>query len=310
MSSAPIEIHVVSDSTGDTAARVARAAQAQFVRHPTRIVRHPRLTTAQGLDALFGALEAGRAPGVAVFSTLVDDGLRDLVTDRCASSGIPHTDLLGPALDVLEAACGDRAERVAARPVGIDADYFKRIAAMEFAVKNDDGQFEEGLAEADIVLVGVSRSGKTPLSMYLGYLGYKTANVPLVHAIAPPAGLFKVDRWKIVGLTIDPQRLATIRVRRVRTLGARAGRDGYAELNRIYDELEEAAAVHRRLGAPVIDTSNLALEEAAGRIIDLVETRRAAARRPAPVATQMPPPATACHPQREQHTVSDRQEPR
>lgn len=277
MSSAPIEIHVLSDSTGDTAARVARAAQAQFVRHPTRIIRHPRLSTAEGLNAFFERLGSGHGSGVAVFSTLVDDGLRDLVTDRCQSSNIPHTDLLGPALVALEQACGDRAERVPARPVGIDADYFKRIAAMEFAVKNDDGQYVEGLPEADIVLVGVSRSGKTPLSMYLGYLGYKTANVPLVQGIAPPRGLFAVDRWKIVGLTIDPQRLATIRVRRIRTLGARAGTDGYAELSRIYDELDQAAAVHRRLGAPVIDTSNLALEEAAGRIIDLVDNRRAVA---------------------------------
>jgi regulator of PEP synthase PpsR (kinase-PPPase family) len=278
MSSAPIEIHVIADSTGDTAARVARAAQAQFVQHPTRIMRHPRIATADGLRAVFESINGDGGKGVAIFSTLVDDGLRALVTEMCESRGVAHADLLAPAITALEQASGDVAERVPARPVGTDPDYFKRIAAMEYAVKNDDGQFPEGLRDADIVLIGVSRTGKTPLSMYLGYLGYKTANVPLVRGIAPPPGLFEVPRWKIVALTIDPQRLATIRGRRVRALGGRArGRDGYAELNRIYDELEEVGAIHKRLGCPVIDTTSLALEEAAGRVIDLVDDRRRAA---------------------------------
>ena len=124
------------------------------------------------------------------------------------------------------------------------------------------------------MLIGVSRTGKTPLSMYLGYLGYKTANVPLVRGIAAPAALFAIDRWKIVALTIDPERLATIRGRRVRALGSRGGKDGYAELSGIYDELDEVSALQRRLGCPSIDTTSLALEEAAGRVIDLVEDRR------------------------------------
>lgn len=287
MSAAPIEIHVMADSTGDTAARVARAAQAQFVSHPTRIIRHPRIATADGLRAAFERIEPGG--GVAVFSTLVDDGLRELVAELCTTLHIAHCDLLTPALEALEAASGDRAERVPARPVGIDPDYFKRIAAMEFAVKHDDGQFNQGLPDADIVLLGVSRTGKTPLSMYLGYLGYRTANVPLVKGIAPPQQLFSVERWKLVGLTIDPERLAAIRHRRVTALGSGQvrgrGRDNYAGLTAIYDELDEAAALHRRLGCPAIDTTALALEEAAGRVIELVEDRRRAATAPPP-----PPP--------------------
>ena len=185
MSTAPIEIHVIADSTGDTAARVARAAQAQFVRHPTRIIRHPRISTAEGLHEAFELIEPD-GQGVAVFSTLVDDGLRELVGELCERLGVAHCDLLGPALLALETASGDRAERVPARQVGLDPDYFKRIAAMEFAVRHDDGQSTDGLVDADIVLIGVSRTGKTPLSMYLGYLGYKTANVPLVKRDPPP----------------------------------------------------------------------------------------------------------------------------
>jgi regulator of PEP synthase PpsR (kinase-PPPase family) len=113
--------------------------------------------------------------------------------------------------------------------------------------------------------------------MYLGYLGYHTANIPIVAGIEPPRELFEVDRWKIVGLTIDPERLQAIRKRRVSTLGARAGRDGYAELGRIFDELDEVNALQRRLGCPVIDTTALALEEAAGRVIEVIERRRDAA---------------------------------
>lgn len=277
MSARPIEIHVIADSTGDTAARVARAAQAQFAAHPTRIVRHPRVTTAAGMAAAFERIADGRNSGVAVFSTLVDDGLRSLVEQRCQQLGVPHCDLLGPALVALEQASGDRAERIPARPVGIDSDYFKRIAAMEYVVKHDDGQYLDGLRQADIVLVGVSRTGKTPLSMYLGYLGYRTANVPLVPGIAPPAILFQIDRWKIIALTIDPQRLAAIRTRRVRAIGGSGDGGGYAGLAAIMDEIDQAAQIHRRLGCPVIDTTNLAMEEAAGRIIDLVDDRRPSA---------------------------------
>jgi [pyruvate, water dikinase]-phosphate phosphotransferase / [pyruvate, water dikinase] kinase len=158
----------------------------------------------------------------------------------------------------------------------LDAQYFKRIEAIEFAVKYDDG-VGRGLDEADMVLVGVSRTSKTPLSIYLGYLGHKAANVPVVHGIALPHELFEIDPGKIVGLTIDAERLADIRTARVRTMGA--PRRHYAELEEIYRELDEATAIHRRLGCPVIDVTELSVEETAMRIIRFVEQRRGA---PAP----------------------------
>ncbi|MGH2926761.1 MAG: pyruvate, water dikinase regulatory protein [Candidatus Dormibacteraceae bacterium] len=274
----PIEIHIVADSTGDTAARVARATIAQFEAHEATILRHPRITTEADLRRAFGVIHRTPGHAVSVFATLVDDGLRALLDDLCAQAGVPHCDLLGPALAAVEAATGDRAEHVMARIVGVDRDYFKRVAAMEFAIRHDDGQFAAELPKADIVLIGVSRAGKTPLSMYLGYLGQKTANVPLVPRIKPPRQLFSVDRWRIVGLTIDPQRLATIRGRRLRAVGAAGSGSGYAALTDIYEELEEARQMHRHLGCPVIDTTNLALEEAAERVTELVSDRRRAAR--------------------------------
>jgi [pyruvate, water dikinase]-phosphate phosphotransferase / [pyruvate, water dikinase] kinase len=268
-----IEIHLFSDSTGDTAARVARAAQTQFSGHPTVLVRHPRVTTSEGLEAAYARL-AGRSH-VAVLFTIVDRNLRRRLTEMCQRDGIPCSDLLGPPLEALGQAAGHEADLVTGRPIALDADYFKRVAAMEFVVKHDDGLAGEGLAEAEIVLVGVSRTGKTPLSMYLGYLGYKTANVPLVRGIDPPAHLFAIEASRVVGLTIDAERLARIRGRRLRALGARS-RDGYAELERIMSELDEAAAVHRRLGCPVLDVTSLAVEEAAQRVVELVDSRKGA----------------------------------
>jgi regulator of PEP synthase PpsR (kinase-PPPase family) len=140
------------------------------------------------------------------------------------------------------------------------------MSAIEFAVKYDDGA-GKGLDLAEIVLAGVSRTSKTPLSMYLGYLGYKTANMPLVNGIDPPAELFTIDRRKIVGLTIDAQRLGEIRGERARWMGASGG---YASLSAIYDELEFAQGVHRRLGCPVIDVTDLSVEEVAHQILRLV----------------------------------------
>jgi regulator of PEP synthase PpsR (kinase-PPPase family) len=157
-----------------------------------------------------------------------------------------------------------------ARPPMNDA-YFRRMSAIEFAVKYDDG-VGTGLNDADIVLVGVSRTSKTPLSIYLGYLGYKTANVPLVKGIDPPPELFTIDQTKILGLTIDAKRLSEIRGERIRWM---RGDQSYASLVEIYDELDYAAQVHRRLGCQVLEVSELSIEEISHRIIRLVEQRKA-----------------------------------
>ena len=276
MARPPIEVHIIADSTGDTAARVARAAAAQYADHDVRIMRHPRQSSLEGLDDSFARMHPDRVRTV-VFSTVVDEELRQRVDQLCTERGLAHADLLEPAVTALSAVTGQAPERVV-RPVGVGDDYFKRVSAMEFAIANDDGNLSNHLREADIVLIGVSRTGKTPLSMYLGYLGYKTANVPLVPGIDPPPELWEVHRWKIVGLTLDPERLQQIRGRRVRAMGsAGVHRDGYTELVRIFDELDEVSRIQRSFGCPVIDTTDLALEEAAGRVIELVQKRREAA---------------------------------
>jgi [pyruvate, water dikinase]-phosphate phosphotransferase / [pyruvate, water dikinase] kinase len=268
-----LEIHIVSDSTGDTAARVARAATHQFADVEIEMIRHARVQSREALDR---ALQDAEGRPASVFYTLVDAGLREAIVEIAAARRIVILDVLSPALNAISAASGRQATMLPGRTAPLDAQYFRRIAAIEFAVKHDDGRGVHELNHADVVLVGVSRTSKTPTSMHLGYLGYMAANVPIVRGIDPPPSLFSVDPWKVVGLTIEPQRLADIRRRRVRALAAGANAR-YADLSEIYEELDLAEALQRRLGCPVIDVTGLAIEEAAARVAELVDERRRAA---------------------------------
>jgi hypothetical protein len=194
----------------------------------------------------------------------------------CRRAKLHYCDLLGHPIDAVARVSGVAATMTPGSRPPLNSAYFKRMEAIEFAVRYDDG-VGRGLHDADIVLVGVSRTSKTPLSIYLGYLGHKAANVPVVKGIAPPKELFDIDARKIVGLTIDPDRLAEIRKARVRTMGTGARNRRYAELMEIYEELEEATKLHRRLGCPVIDISDRSIEETAQRVLRAVEDRRAEA---------------------------------
>jgi [pyruvate, water dikinase]-phosphate phosphotransferase / [pyruvate, water dikinase] kinase len=267
----PVELHIVSDSTGETAARLVQALEAQFPEQEFEEVRHPRCETIADLER---AVTSARGHAAVVVYTLVEPELRDAMRRLCRRARVHYCDLLGHPIDAVARVSGQAARMTPGSRAPLNPAYFRRIEAMEFAVKYDDG-VGAGLDEADIVLVGVSRTSKTPLSIYLGYLGHKVANVPIVKGIAPPKELFELDPVKIVGLTINADRLADIRRARVRNLGAK--NRGYAELAEVYDELEEAATVQRRLGCPVIDISELSIEETAQQILRTVEGRRAEA---------------------------------
>jgi regulator of PEP synthase PpsR (kinase-PPPase family) len=265
----PVELHVVSDSTGETATRLVHALEAQFPDQEFQEIRHPRV---ESVDDLRLAVERAKGRAAVVIYTLVEPELREQMRVLCRRARLHYCDLLGHPIEAVARVSGMSASmRPGARPP-LDSAYFKRMAAIEFAVKFDDG-VGSGLREADIVLAGVSRTSKTPLSMYLGYLGYKTANVPVVKGIEPPAALFDIDPLKVVGLTIDAERLAEIRGQRARRLGGDNHR--YAKLVEIYDELEAAEVLHRRLGCPVIEISDLSIEETAARVIRIIEQRRA-----------------------------------
>jgi [pyruvate, water dikinase]-phosphate phosphotransferase / [pyruvate, water dikinase] kinase len=270
MSAPPVELHIVSDATGETATRLVAALEAQFPEQPFEEVRHPRVETVD--DLRFVVDRARGRPAVIVY-TIVEPELREAMRDFCRRAKLHYCDILGPALASIAKISGHAAKMSPGIRHPLDSAYFRRIGAIEFAVKFDDG-VGGGLRDADIVLVGVSRTSKTPLSMYLGYMGYKTANVPVVKGIDPPKELFELDQAKIVGLTIDASRLAEIRQERVRQM--RANPRAYAELVDIYDELEHADAIHRKLGCPVLDITELSIEETASRVIKLVEDRKRA----------------------------------
>ena len=268
MAVAPVELHIVSDSTGETAARLVHALEAQFPDQPFDEVRHPRVESVDDLER--AVARARRRPAV-VFYTIVEPELRDAMRRLCRRARVHYCDLLGQPIDAVSRVAGVAAQMAPGRSAPLDASYFRRIEAIEFAVRYDDG-IGGGLDEADVVLVGVSRTSKTPLSIYLGYLGYKTANVPIVAGIEPPPELFAIDQAKVVGMTIDATRLAEIRQARARNFGGTARQ--YSELVTIYEELAQAEVVHRRLGCPVIDVSELSIEETAQRVIRTVERRR------------------------------------
>jgi regulator of PEP synthase PpsR (kinase-PPPase family) len=267
-SRAPVELHVVSDATGETAARLVQALEAQFPDQEFVEIRHPRVESLEDLQLAVTRMR-GR-PAVVVY-TLVQPELRDAMRTLCRRARLHYCDLLGHPIEAVARVSGMAAKMTPGSRPPLNSAYFKRMEAIEFAVRFDDG-VGRGLHEADVVLVGVSRTSKTPLSIYLGYLGHKAANVPVVKGIEPPAEVFEIDARKIVGLTIDPNRLAEIRRARVRTMGARDRR--YAELAEIYDELDEAAKLHRKIGCPVIDITELSIEETAHRVLRVVEERR------------------------------------
>ena len=266
---APVELHIVSDATGETATRLVMALEAQFPEQPFEEIRHPRVETVEDLQL---AVERAKGRPAVVVYTLVKPDLREEMRLLCRRAKVHYCDLLGHPIDSVARVSGHAASMTPGVRHPLDSTYFRRMEAIEFAVKYDDGM-GAGLEEADIVLVGVSRTSKTPLSIYLGYLGYRAANVPLVKGIEPPAELFEIDQAKIVGLKVDAKRLAEIRKDRASRMGGSNHR--YSKLLDIYEELEQAEAVQRRLGCPVIDTTEMSIEEIAARVIRLVEQRQA-----------------------------------
>ncbi|HMB19253.1 MAG TPA: pyruvate, water dikinase regulatory protein [Gaiellaceae bacterium] len=263
-----VELHMISDATGATAKRLVQALEAQFPDQEFEDIVHPMVET---VDDLRLAVDRAKGRPAVIVYTIVHPELREAMHELCRRAKVHYCDILRQPIDSVAKVSGQVAKMAPGARPPLDSNYFRRMAAIEFAVKYDDG-VGGGLDDADIVLVGVSRTSKTPLSIYLGYLGYRAANVPVVKGIEPPEKLFEIDQSKIIGLTIAAERLAEIRADRARRLGGNNRR--YTELLEIYDELEEAQALHRRLGCPVIEISELSIEETAARIIAMVERRR------------------------------------
>jgi len=257
------QLYLLSDATGETAEKIVMAALTQF---PERAVKLKRVSHVRSKNQVYEALDEALDARALVVFTIVNRELAQLVKDECDSLGLPCFDLITPLLMRFSEFFGLSPGQTPGLLHGVDDNYFRRIEALEFTVKHDDGQEPRHLPKADIVLVGISRTSKTPLSIYLAHRGWRVANVPLVPGIDPPAELFQVDPARVVGLLIDPQRLVEMRATRLRTLG-QDPRAAYADYDQIEDELRYARAFFRRQPWVVIDVSGKAVEETANEVL-------------------------------------------
>lgn len=266
MTNKRIHLHLVSDSTGDTVRSVARATLAQFeeaevTEHFWSLVR----TEAQVERVIEGV---ARNPGV-VFVTMLDDRLRAHLMNACRSMRVRCVSLLDGAMSALTGALGTERRNQPGRQHTMDEAYFDRVAAMNYAMAHDDGQSLWSIAEADIVLCGVSRTSKTPTCVYLANRGLKAANVPFVPNQPPPAELLEARDPLIVGLTVDPSRLVQIRRHRMAHLNGEDAETDYVDMERVQQEVIEARRYFLSKNWPVIDATRRSIEETAAAIIQL-----------------------------------------
>ncbi len=258
---------VISDALGETAASVALAAAGQFDEGAVAIERLSRVQDARQVKRYLESL-AGAAKKIAAFHTIVQDELRSEVAGLLVEQGIAAVDLLGPAIDTIAALTGLAPKGIPGIIHQTDERYFQRIACMEYAVEHDDGRGADDLSEADIVLIGVSRTSKTPLSMYLALQGYRVANIPLAPQIEPPQALFEVDPARIFGLVTTVEAIAPIRVQRLGTAQAQSAAGSYADPDAIELEFAYARSLMKRLGCFVVHSDGKAIEESATEIIE------------------------------------------
>jgi regulator of PEP synthase PpsR (kinase-PPPase family) len=262
-------LHLVSDSTGDTVHSVARACLVQFdeaqaIEHVWSMVR-----TQGQLDRVIAGVEAN--PGIVLY-TLVNDALRQALQESCRRLGVTTIPILDPVLGAMAAFLGSKSRGLPGKQHLLDNEYFARIDAMTFAINHDDGQSSWGIEDADVCLVGVSRTSKTPTSLYLANRGIKAANVPFVPGVSLPPELLAATRPLIVGLTNDPERLIHLRRNRLSMLDHN-GETDYTDIEAVRAEVREARRVFSERHWPVIDVTRRSIEETAAAIYKLLARR-------------------------------------
>ncbi|CQR46873.1 Putative pyruvate, phosphate dikinase regulatory protein [Paraliobacillus sp. PM-2] len=259
-------IYLVSDSVGETAEQVIKAALSQFIHGiEYEIIRIPYVEDVMKLEAVVE--KAAKANAIIGF-TLVNPILRQCMTQKSIELNVESIDIIGPMLEGMERYFQQKPKLKPGLVHQLDEAYFRRVEAIEFAVRFDDGRDPRGIEQADIILVGVSRTSKTPLSQYLALKSFKVANVPIVPEVDPPMELFQVPPHKCVGLKISSEKLNDIRKERLKSLGLKE-EASYATFERISFELEYFQSVIDRIGCPVIDVSNKAVEETANIILQM-----------------------------------------
>lgn len=262
------KIFIVSDSLGETARAVARATISQFPEIESWDIK--RFPYVNNEDILREVLKQAKETDALVIYSIVSKELSNLAREICDKENVEYIDLLSDIIEKLSKKFEMEPLREAGLIRRMDKSYFNRVEAIEFAVKYDDGKDPRGLLKADLVLVGISRTSKTPLSMYLANKHIKVANVPLVPEVPIPKELSSVDPKRIIGLTNSPEKLNVIRTERLKAMGLSGGAS-YAKLDRILEELDYSEKVMKNLKCPVINVANKAIEETAGIILDILK---------------------------------------
>ena len=263
-----LSVYIISDSLGETGEQVAKAAISQFQLDDYEIKRFPYVLNLKLLSEILK--EASNESNAVLFYTLVDKEFIEYIKDFTAESGLIAVDLLSPLIAAIRESTHLEPAREPGTIRKLDEAYFKRVEAIEFAVKYDDGKDPRGLSKADVVILGISRTSKTPLSMYLANKNIKVANVPLVPESVPPKEIYEVPAKRVIGLTNSPTKLNEIREERLKALGLPKG-SSYASMERILDEIDYAEKIMKKIGCPIIDVSNKAIEETAELIISILK---------------------------------------
>jgi hypothetical protein len=264
-------LHLISDSTGETLITVARAAAAQYTSMAPVEHMHPLVRSGKQLERVLAEIE--EAPGIVLY-TLLEEGLVERLEKTCRELGLPCLSILGPVLNLFQSYLGGQTEhRVGAQHV-LNAEYFKRIDALNYTMLHDDGQHVDGMEQADVVLVGVSRTSKTPTSIYLANRGVKTANFPLVPGVSVPPGLEMLAQPLVVGLTASSERIVQIRQNRLLGLRAEHDADQYVDRQAVAAEVAAARKLCSKHNWPIIDVTRRSIEETAAEVMALLADRR------------------------------------
>jgi regulator of PEP synthase PpsR (kinase-PPPase family) len=273
MMSAPgyFHLHLISDSTGETLITVARAAAAQYAKiMPVEHV-HPLVRTQKQLDRVLAEIE--EMPGIVLY-TLLQENLAAKLEEKCRQLGLPCLSILGPVLHMFQSYLGAESTHKVGAQHTLNAEYFRRIDALNYTMMHDDGQQADDLEDADVLLIGVSRTSKTPTSIYLANRGVKAANIPLVPEVPLPPGIETLKRPLVVGLYATPERIVQIRQNRLLGLKAHRDDDKYIDQQAVAEEVSASRRLCARHNWPLIDVTRRSIEETAAAVLALLTERR------------------------------------
>ena len=259
-------ILVVSGGVGASGKQVMHTLLAQFPETPVPVITYGNTRTPEQVDDV---IARAKETGGLIVHTLIESTLRRKLVEQALAEGVEAVDLMGDLIRWVTARYGKEPLGVPGLYRQLHKDYFERVDAIEFSMQHDDGKDPSGWAQADIVLVGVSRTGKTPISLYLSVLGWKVANIPLVPEIPTPLGLSQLDPKRVIGLTIEPGQLLLHRQHRQSSLGA-PGESGYAHPAKVYEEIDQSRKYFRKAGYAIINVTDKPIETCADEIIRIV----------------------------------------